>query len=95
MKEANIHLLVPSYLCRGQQTLLITADLLSATNVFSMKFLEVWQVTRGRHFALAYWPWVLPWLWYMVGVTIYVNVHACTMSMATPMQTGKRIPHTA
>ena len=32
------------------------------------------------------------WLWYMVGVTIYVNVHACTMSMATPMQTGLTVP---
>ena len=25
----------------------------------------------------------------IVGMTIYINVHACTVSMATPMQTGR------
>ena len=27
-------------------------------------------------------------LWYMVGMTIYVSVHTCAVSMATPMQIG-------
>ena len=31
----------------------------------------------------------ISWLWYIVGVTIYVNVHACAVSMATPMQIGR------